>query len=211
MGPLVKGLNDQMAGLDLDQKAVAIAYHDEHTKQVGSDNALSFDTVVAKLSRLLEGKFEGIEFFWGDTKRLEVLAQTLKTDTDSLERLREAQDGFHVLVLDPDLPLAPRRYLKKHQADHEDRFEVVEPEGSSREDLRDAALDLPGALVVLAEDQDRTFFEDVNVATTGIFWDRRGYSLSEAPDLVPLPPPPPPKMSDDDGMPMVPYEYDGRR
>jgi hypothetical protein len=110
------------------------------------------------------------------------------------------------LILDPRLPGKTRTYLREREPQAAGRYRLVEPPASDpqREGLRDAALEASAtgpALVVLAEHADREFLEAAGVRITWARPTRRGWTLNEAPDLLPLPPP---KLWDEKGQPLMP-------
>jgi len=115
------------------------------------------------------------------------------------------------LVLDPRLPGKTRAYLREREAQAAGRYRLIEPPAAEaqREVLRDAARraaqDGP-ALVVLAEHGDREFLETAGVRITWARPTRRGWTLTEAPDLVPLPPP---RLWDEQGRPWMPIAGPG--
>ncbi len=203
MGPLAKTVIKQIESLGRDRGELAAAIDEAAGVEGASPGA---DEMEAKLANLLEGQSEGIDFFFDDAWRLEALSRALEIDVSTLQAARVEQEAFRVLVLDRRLDLASRRYLKRRQAKNEDRFSVIEPDDSTQEALLDAALGVRGAIVVLADEEQVPTFDEVGIETTLVYWHRRGYVLSAAEDLVPLPPAPPPKLVDDDGMPMVPHE-----
>lgn len=110
------------------------------------------------------------------------------------------------LILDPRLPGKTRTYLREREAQAAGRYRLVEPPAaeSQREVLREAALEAAQTgpvLVVLAEHGDREFLEAAGVRITWARPTRRGWTLTEAPDLVPLPPP---RVWDEQGRPWMP-------
>ncbi|MBN1770525.1 MAG: hypothetical protein JXB32_04625 [Deltaproteobacteria bacterium] len=110
------------------------------------------------------------------------------------------------LILDPRLPGKTRTYLRDREPQADGRYRLVEPPPSDpqRDGLRDAALEAATtgpALVVLAEHSDREFLEAAGVRITWARPTRRGWTLIEAPDLLPLPPP---RLWDEHGKPLMP-------
>jgi|GEM_PF-2341339 len=110
------------------------------------------------------------------------------------------------LILDPRLPGKTRAYLREREAQAAGRYRLIEPPAAEaqREVLRDAAREAAQGgpvLVVLAEHGDREFLEAAGVRITWARPTRRGWTLTEAPDLVPLPPP---RLWDEEGRPWMP-------
>lgn len=202
MGPLSKRVLKQIERRGETRRDVAevIARDCE-----GEGNVERFSS---ELEGLTSGREESIAFFFDEPERIEALAKAVDLELELLEELRRAQDAFRVLVIDRALDLATRRYLKRQQTKHDDRFAVIEPEGGAEgaEALRVEALRHRNALVVLSEETDPAIFVEAGLSTTEVYWHRRGYVLSATPNLVPLPPAPPPRLIDDDGVPMVALE-----
>ena len=126
-------------------------------------------------------------------------------DSDSTRR-PAAGAAPVALILDPRLPGKTRTYLRDREPQAGGRYRLVEPPPSDpqRNGLRDAALEAAKtgpALVVLAEHSDREFLEAAGVKITWARPTRRGWTLNEAPDLLPLPPP---KLWDEHGQPLMP-------
>lgn len=115
------------------------------------------------------------------------------------------------LILDPRLPGKTRAYLREREAQAAGRYRLIEPPASEtqRDVLREVALEAARSgpvLVVLAEHGDREFLEAAGVRITWARPTRRGWTLTEAPDLVPLPPP---RLWDEQGRPWMPVAGPG--
>lgn len=209
MGPLATRIGKIIESQEVDLEEVVETFLKHHENVEGADVRPEASVVESMLERLLAGERAGREFFFQDEKLLRSLSAAVELEVEDLEELREAQDAFRVLILDPRLPLAPRRYFKRQQVKNAGVFAVIEPQGRRLDDLKDAARDVPRPIVVLTDDGDESEAEQFTtegIETSTVYWHRRGYLLEAAPELVPEPPAPPPRLVDDDGMPMIPLE-----
>jgi hypothetical protein len=114
-------------------------------------------------------------------------------------------------VLDPDLPKEAQEYLVSRAKAPDARHCCVVVQGAGlfaerRDELRRAAKEHPGCLVVLLGGTDAAFYEGASIDFSSATQHPRGWILERAKDLVPLPPPPPPQVFDNMGQPMLPCD-----
>lgn len=166
-------------------------------------------TCTAKLSKLLHDEREGRA--WLDADRMPALAAALKVDEGTLRSWLDDSDERVELVLDPRLPPQAQSYLRERA----DRVRCVVVDGpTARLEpkqvdgwIRDEAKKLRRPLVVLHDTYatgSAAFFAGAELRTTTVQHHPRGWVLSAAPDLIPLPEPPPPKLVADDGRLLIP-------
>ncbi len=214
MSKLSEFLNQHFLDKKLVQKDVGRAFHDAHTRLVGSDKALEWKTIEPKLTKLLKGHREGESFFLNDAKRRAAFTRAVGLPEARLMALRSAR----TLVLDPALPEEPRSYLLARAEEEDAGHHCVElpdedrgaarrfPRGEHLPRLRDLALENPGCLVVTEDYSAKHTLEFANIKTTQLTKHPLGWLLTAAPELVPLPPPPPPRLFDHDQHPMIAHE-----
>ncbi len=171
-----------------------------------ADSAVEFSTLTAKVSKLLNGKREGRDFFFDSHHacRKQALAAALGVEVDDLSRLAEQT----VLVLDPALGADAIAFLDG-RAKHAQRLftcVVVKATPDVLDALRDHAQEHKSAVVVLASPADLAFFKGAKVAATTLVKVPRGWQVVGHEDLYPLPPPPPPRLFDEAGRVRIPIE-----
>lgn len=210
MPTLSSFVRERMKELGLTNKQVAAAVHDD-LKLGGED--VKFETIVQKLSKLLHDDPEGVGFFLKTDARTRTLASAIKSDPERLRALAERV----ALVLDPRLPGEVVAYLQRRSeegeaiactsislggGESEGEQSLDARRGKIREALRDAARKHSRALVVTVSSDDDDFYSGAGVTATRVEASPRGFVLTAAPELVPLPPPAPPELLRD-GRPRV--------
>lgn len=207
MGLLADGVRDRIAELGKDQKEIAAAFHDELERGDHGDR-LGFQTVEQKLSKLLNDKPGGEEFFWRKDHRLACFAHALDVDPEWLSDLRERDQKLSVLILDPRLGPDAVEYLAEREQAEPTSFTIVAAVSEELAAIRDQAKTYRNVLVVIAAAEDQAFFSGADIKSAVLEHHPRGYVVAEHSDLIPFPPPPPPMLVDEDGMPMIPHvEY----
>lgn len=195
-------LRESASRFDAD-KAFAAAIYD----LLAVTEKLSFDTVKTRVSKLLNGKPDGRDFFFeaAQPHRLHVLAAVAQQPADELQRLADQL----VLVVDPRHPPDIVAFLVDRSQHATESFAVVVPEQAAdvRVSVRDEAKRHRKAVAVLSHLQDAPFFEGAGVAVTRLLKVPRGITVAGHEALYPLPPPPPPQLFDAAGRVRVPLDH----
>ncbi len=186
MTTLVEHIRAQIETKHGSNKSLASAIH---TRLQEAGDGVQFKTVEQKLSKLLTGDLDGDAFFFKAPPRTDALAVELDLKPSQLNRLRDQP----VLVLDSKLPDAQREYLLR-RGQELGSYAIACLSGAGREELRDEARRHRHAIVVLSDDTDRLFFDGAGVDVSQLTAHPRGFTLTTAPETVPLPAAPPPPL-----------------
>ena len=201
MTTFITFVDERLAALGWLRKQLALEWH----QRVGDGSPTTFES---RLSKLLNCEDDGYTFLFNDDGiRLEALAAALGCAPEDVRRRAEADRDRVTLVLDPRLSSDQKAFFERRERVG-DRFRVClspEPSGdaeASRERLRADAKSSRNAIVVVADDTDRLFYEGAGIRSSRVVKAAGRFQLISAPELTePLPP----ETTDAlDGMPMVP-------